>query len=185
MTKNKSLFLLSCMAVFAAGCVAKTDRPVPVKKSTAELKQPVNKAGSSTGINAELDFKRAIQTAVRNMVQSGALDNPAGDHYVVAVSSIVDVTKKGFNTKDIKQRLESELASGRKVRRVVSLASKTVSPQIIIAGRITQRTASVRGGRKRQEYYLHLVLTEAKSGMKLWENTTPVVKKATQKKYSQ
>ena len=95
------------------------------------------------------------------------------------------MTKKGFNTKDIKQRLESELASGRKVRRVVSLASKTVSPQIIIAGRITQRTASVRGGRKRQEYYLHLVLTEAKSGMKLWENTTPVVKKATQKKYSQ
>ncbi len=185
MSKNKGLFLLGCMLVCITGCVAGADKSVsPVKKTAEEAKQSGNKA-DVINVNAELDFKRAVQTAVRNMLQSGALDNPSGDRYIVAVSNIKDFTKKDFNTKDIKQRLERELASGRKVR-VISSSSKTVMPQITISGKITQRTASVRGGKKRTEYYLHLVSTEVKTGTQLGDEIrTPVVKKAAQKKYSQ
>ena len=168
------------MIAFTAGCVARTGKTVTEEKKPAATSKKTGGKQNVSAVNSDLDFKRAIQTAVRNMVQSGALDNPAGERYVVTVSSIVDITKKGFDTKDIKQRLGENLAAGRKVR-VVSASSKSVTPQIIISGRITQRTAFVRKG-KRQEYYLHLVLTEAKSGMKLWENTTPVVKKTPQKK---
>ena len=184
MSKCKKWFLLICMIVLTAGCVARTGKTVTEEKKPVETtKKAEGKQNVAVAVNSsDLDFKRAIQTAVRNMVQSGALDNPAGERYVVTVSSIVDTTKKGFGTKDIKQRLGDTLAAvaGRKVR-VVSSSSKSVTPQIILSGRITQRTAFVRKG-KRQEYYLHLVLTEAKSGMKLWENTTPVVKKTPQKK---
>ena len=175
MNNKKKLSLLCLLAGMIAGCTLKKEVPPPVVTP-----EPVVAETKKTEVKTErsgLDFKRAIQTAVKNMMQSGALDNPTGERYVVAVSSIVDATKKGFDTKDIKQRLGENLAAGRKVR-VVSASSKNVTPQIIISGRITQRTAYVRGGKKRQEYYLNLVLTEAKSGMKLWENPTPVVKKS-------
>ena len=178
MGNNKNIFMLCLWAGIMSACVSQKKEAQPVETKTevaAEEKQSENNIDITPS-----DFKRAVQTAVKNMFQSGALDNPAGDHYIVAVSYIVDVTKKGFDTEDIKQKLRTELAAGRKVR-VVSFSSKNVVPQIIVAGRIIQRIANVRGGKKRQEYYLHIVLTEAKSGMKLWENTTPVVRKKNQK----
>ena len=171
MNKNKGILLLCFFAMLPAGCISRAAEERVAVDKAAETSQTENKKET-----VSLDFKRAVQTAVRNMLQSGSLDNPTGERYIVSVSSIVDMTKKGFNTAEIKQKLSNELASGRKVR-VVSATSKNIAPQIIIAGRITQRIAHVRGGKKRQEYYLHLVLTEAKSGIKLWENTTPVVVK--------
>ena len=175
---NKQIFLSICFfAGLLSGCrtTKQEDTSVvqPPVSAVATEKEPAEK--EIDGITAS-DFKRAIQTAVRNMIQSGTLDNPTGEKYVVAVSYIADTTKKGFDTADIKKKLSAELAAGRKVR-VVAMTSKTLQPQIIVAGRITQRTASVRGGKKRQEYYLHIVLTEAKSAMRLGENTTPVVRK--------
>lgn len=148
-----------------------TAAAVPEKQSAQ-----VQKKTAETNEITPADFKRAVQTAVRNMIRSGFLDNPAGERYIVTISHIVDTTKKDFDTADIKQKLSADLAASRKVR-VISAGAKNVSPQINISGRITQRTAYVRGGKKRQEYYLHLVLTEAKSGIMLWENVTPVVKK--------
>ena len=172
MNKNKSILSLCFLAIVLAGCVSNATE----QKKAAEKSVKTQSQTEKRTEDVSLDFKRAVQTAVRNMLQSGALDNPTGERYVVSVSSIVDATKKGFNTEEIKQKLSGDLAAGRKVR-VVSAASKNVTPQLIVAGRITQRIAHVRGGKKRQEYYLHLVLTEAKSGIKLWENTTPVVVK--------
>ena len=172
---NKKILLCCFLAGLVSGCktTATQEAPQVAQPSAAVVKEKKTVEKTIDGITSS-DFKRAIQTAVRNMVQSGTLDNPKGEKYVVAVSYIVDTTKKGFDTADIKQKLGAELAAGRKVR-VVSMTSKNQPPQIIVAGRITQRTAFVRGG-KRQEYYLHIVLTEAKSGIKLGENTTPVVR---------
>lgn len=175
--KSKKNALTLCFLIFLAfGCACKTEE-VQVQKSASN--EALNQSGQN-GTSVEItsaDFRRAIQKSVKNMFQSGVLDKSDGGRYVVAISYIVDATKKGFDTADIKQSLGAALASGRKVR-VVSSSSKTVAPQITVAGRITQRTAYISGRKKRQEYYLHLVLTDAKSGLKLWENTTPVVKKS-------
>ncbi|MBO4520895.1 MAG: hypothetical protein J5787_06775 [Alphaproteobacteria bacterium] len=171
MNKIKSVLLLCFLAVLPAGCVSNAAEQ---KSEVDNVAEPVPAEKKKEVVS--WDFKRAVQTAVRNMLQSGALDNPTGERYIVSVSYIVDTTKMGFSTTEIKQKLSADLAAGRKVR-VVSTTSKNVTPQLIIAGRITQRTAHVRGGKKRQEYYLNLVLTEAKSGIKLWENATPIVKK--------
>ncbi len=153
-----------------ASAVAQPVAAVPPSADAA----PVPAAASNEITSA--DFKRAIQTAVKNMVRSKMLDNPTGGRYVVTVSHVADMTKKKFDTADIKQKLAETLAASRKVR-VVAAGNRKNAPQIIVAGRITQRTAYVRGGRKRQEYYLHVVLTDANSGMALGENVTPVVKK--------
>ena len=81
-------------------------------------KQPaqVQKKAAETNEITSSDFKRAVQTAVRNMIRSGSLDNPAGERYVVTISHIVDTTKKNFDTADIKQKLRADLAASRKVR---------------------------------------------------------------------
>lgn len=177
-SRISSGIVYAVLSVFAMSCSAKKaveGKEIPVVAEPAEeVKAPEPEQNLPEVTPA--DFRRAVQTAVRNMTRSGALDNPSGERYVVTVSHIIDVTKKGFDTEDIVRRLQADLAASRKVR-VVSVSAKNVSPQINIAGRITQRTAYVRGGRKRQEYYLHLVMTEAKSGMELWENVTPVVNK--------
>ena len=167
-------------ACAAAKTAQETEKPQAAVDVPAKQQTQVRKQTPLANEITPADFKRAVQTAVRNMVRSGALDNPAGERYVVTISHIVDTTKKNFDTADIKQKLSADLAASRKVR-VVSASAKNVSPQINISGRITQRTAYVRSGKKRQEYYLHLVLTEAKSGIMLWENVTPVVKKNNQR----
>ncbi len=167
--KGKSENAESAVAPVASA-VAQPVAAVPPSADAA----PVPAAASNEITSA--DFKRAIQTAVKNMVRSKMLDNPTGGRYVVTVSHVADMTKKKFDTADIKQKLAETLAASRKVR-VVAAGNRKNAPQIIVAGRITQRTAYVRGGRKRQEYYLHVVLTDANSGMALGENVTPVVKK--------
>lgn len=140
----------------------------PVIDRKAEAPKPAEEITAA-------DFRRAVQTAVRNMMRSGTLD--AGtDRYAVTVSHIVDTTKKGFDTAEIKRRVSADLAAGRKVR-VVTAGTKNAVPQMNVSGRITQRTAYVRGGKRRQEYYLQLVLTDLKTGMMLWETVTPVVRK--------
>lgn len=81
-------------ACAAAKTAQETEKPqaavdVPAKQQTQVRKQtpPANEITPA-------DFKRAVQTAVRNMVRSGALDNPAGERYVVTISHIVDTTKR-------------------------------------------------------------------------------------------
>lgn len=173
-------YVHTAVLCLTAGCISAcvtTDAAEKTKQSAAvPVKQSTQVQTSETNKIALIDFKRAAQTAVRNMIKSGVLDNLSGERYVVTISHIVDTTKKNFDTAAIKQKIGADLATSRKVR-VVSAGAKNVSPQINISGRIMQRTAYVRGGKKRQEYYLHLALTETKSGIMLWENVTPVVKK--------
>lgn len=191
MIKKQSV-CIAAVGLLIAGCASVKGEsenavaPAPAVPAAAAV-QPVAAVSAPSADTASVpasvsneitpaDFKRAVQTAVKNMVRSKMLDNPTGGRYVVTVSHVADMTKKKFDTADIKQKLAETLAASRKVR-VVAAGNRKNAPQIIVAGRITQRTAYVRGGRKRQEYYLHVVLTDANSGMALGENVTPVVKK--------
>ena len=121
------------------------------------------------------DMRRTVNTAVYNMLKSGTLDNPAGEKYVVVIGRVVNTTAKDdFDTAQTVQDLKRALAASRKVR-VITAQNKTVEPQFFVAGRITHRTAHLAGRKKRQEYYLHLYVTEAKTGSTLWDAPFPVV----------
>lgn len=147
----------------------------------AEIPVESPKAPEPEGISDD-DLKRAIQNAVRDLMRSGVLDNPNGDRYVVTVSRIVNLSKAEIDIPLAVKRLSSNLATGKKVKVTYGNpaagngAKSSVHPEINVSARITQRTAHVRSG-KRIEYYLHLNLTEIKSGIGLWENSTPVLKR--------
>lgn len=123
------------------------------------------------------DYRRAVNTAVKNMVNSLALDNPAGGKYTVVVGRVVNTTKKDFNTNEIIRNLKSALVQSKKV---YLLGSKSAGPvaQIAVTGRITHRIGYLRRG-ERHEYYLHLNLTEAMTGTGLWDGVTPIIHKST------
>lgn len=176
---NKSVFSVTMFCLFSlsitAGCASqKAEGKVDISVTQTPVIAKTVEEDDDKIITS--DFRGAVITAVRNMIRSGALENPSGERYVVIVSRVMDTTKQDFDLDEIAQKIRAELEASRKVR-VVSVNAKSVSPQITVSGRITQRTAYVRGGKKRQEFYLHLNLTEAKSGMPLWEGVTPVVKK--------
>ena len=160
---------------FLSGCAS--SQPVSEEESqTAEVQTPpsVQQPPEPKEISDD-DLKRAIQQAVRSLLRSGVLDNPNGGRYVVTVSRVANLSKAPLDTEEAVRRIQANLAVGKKVR-VVLADNAAVSPEINVSARITQRTAYVRSG-KRIEYYLHLTLTEIKSGIVLGENVTPILKR--------
>lgn len=169
-----SVVLFGCAATQSAPPVVEP-QPAPVVAAPVRVEPPAPKKDFT---NADMRF--TVNRAVYNMLKSGTLDSVDGDKYVVAVGRIVNTTgKDDFDTVQTAQYLKSALAAGRKVR-VVSAKSKT-APQFFIAGKITQRTAYLSGKKKRQEYYLHLFLTEATTGSRLWDAPFPIVHRETAK----
>ncbi len=171
--KTLASALLFCGSV--AGCASSHEAALLPAEKPVEAAPAVKPAVPKDITTA--DFKRAVQKAVSNMVRSGALDNPEGSRYTVMVSRVANMTKKDIDTDEVARKIRSDLAVSKKVRVVSGVpqkGKKFTPPEISVSGKITQRTAYVRKG-ERIEYYLHLNLTETKSGINLWENVTPVL----------
>lgn len=172
-------YALNFAAVFAAflvlsGCAASSSESVSAQQSEGAVAE---QSGKNDNVLSDDDLKRAIQQSVRDLLRSGVLDHPNGDRYVVTVSRVVNLSETDFDMDEAVQRIQSNLAVGKKVKVVYAGESNaSVSPEISVSARITQRTAYVRSG-KRIEYYLHLNLTEIKSGIGLWETATPILKR--------
>lgn len=168
--KNLSLAVIGLLLFGCSTADVPVSAPLPVPVAEPAPVPPAPKKDFTSA-----DMRRTVNTAVYNMLKSGTLDNPAGGKYVVAVGRVVNTTAKDdFDTAQTVQDLKSALAASRKVR-VVTARNKTVEPQIFVAGRITHRVAHLAGRKQRQEYYLHLYVTEAKTGSALWDAPFPVV----------
>lgn len=173
--KNLSFAIIGLL-LFGCSTAEKTaDIPVPASRSAPVAEAvPVPPPAPKKDFTSA-DMRRTVNTAVYNMLKSGTLDNPAGEKYVVVIGRVVNTTAKDdFDTAQTVQDLKRALAASRKVR-VITAQNKTVEPQFFVAGRITHRTAHLAGRKKRQEYYLHLYVTEAKTGSTLWDAPFPVV----------
>lgn len=154
---------------FLSGCASSEPVPEPLPAPAVSAPAPEPKEITDD------DLKRAIQQGVRSLLRSGVLDNPNGGRYVVTVSRVANLSEAPLDTEEAVRRLQANLAVSKKIR-VVYGNNAAVSPEINVSARITQRTAHVRSG-KRIEYYLHLNLTEIKSGIGLGENVTPILKR--------
>ncbi|HBO59095.1 MAG TPA: hypothetical protein DD624_04210 [Alphaproteobacteria bacterium] len=164
------LLLFGCSTTEKTPDVPVAAPVVPAVSAPAPAQPPVPKKDFTSA-----DMRRTVNAAVYNMLKSGTLDNPAGGKYVVVVGRVVNTTAKDdFDTAQTVQDLKRALAASRKVR-VVAAQNKTVDPQIFVAGRITHRVAHLAGRKQRQEYYLHLYVTEAKTGSSLWDAPFPIV----------
>lgn len=157
------------------------------------------------------DFEGAASDAVQSMLGSGALENPRGGRYVVMISRITNDTMQRIDTDQLVRKIRIEmLNSGRAVvttavggngpddqanyqvreelrgnaefdQRGVQQQGTLQAPDLSLSGKILQRNIKMNGSRQQIEYYFMLTLTDLKSGLAIWENEYPIIKRASGK----
>lgn len=154
------------------------------------------------------DFEGAAAAAIASMLASRAIEHPRGGRYVVMISRITNDTMQRLDTEQLVRKIRIEmLASGRAVvttavgaggpadrashqvreelrghkefdQRGVQRAGTLQAPDLSLSGKILQRNVRMSDGRQQIEYYFMLTLTDLASGLAIWENEYPVIKRA-------
>lgn len=157
------------------------------------------------------DFELAASDAIQSMLQSGAVTNPNGGRYILMISRITNDTMQRIDTDQLIKKIRVDLLNSGKVAvtTAVSLTgaedqanyavrdglrgnkefdqsrvqrSGTLqAPDLSLSGKILQRNLPMGGGKQQIEYYFQLTLTELASGLAIWENETPLIKRGSNK----
>jgi uncharacterized protein (TIGR02722 family) len=151
------------------------------------------------------DFEKAANEAIKDMIDSGALDRKGGGRYVVAMGRMINDTTQRIDTdmltkkiriamlKSGKAVITTAVAAGgpedemtkevRKLRADDEFKQSTIAkkgtiyaPDMSLSGKIMQRI--VKDGKDDQlvEYYFHLTLTQLETGLAFWEGESIVGK---------
>ncbi len=197
---NRKTFALSALlSAFLAGCVSTGGvEMVDIRSDRGE---------AVVGLDYR-DFEGAASAAVQGMLSGRALDNPRGGRYVVMISRVTNDTMQRIDTDQLIRKIRIEmLNSGKAVvttavggsgpddsasyqvrdelrnnrefdQRGVQREGTLQAPDLSLSGKILQRNLSMSGGRQQIEYYFMLTLTDLASGLAIWENEYPIVKRA-------
>lgn len=194
----KNLLKLCAVLMLVTACSTKT--------TVVDLNDTSAKEGMEHVMSMEYrDFERAANEAVADMLASGAVENPNGGRYVLAVSRITNNTMQRIDTDELVKKIRQQLLrSGkvvvtnaigidgaedpmvmkarelRKSKEVnqANVASKgsIVAPDLSLSGKLIQKNLKISSSKQRVEYYIQLSLTDLETGLALWENETPIIK---------
>ena len=91
MTMTKPLLCLLAFAALApAGCAAPGS-------SVSMIDSRADRSAIGIGLDSR-DFETAAASTVQDMLASGAVDKPAGDRYVLAISRVTNDTMQRIDT---------------------------------------------------------------------------------------
>lgn len=197
---NRKTFALSALlSAFLAGCVSTGGVEMVNTRS--------DRGEAVVGLDYR-DFEGAASAAVQGMLSGRALDNPRGGRYVVMISRVTNDTMQRIDTDQLIRKIRIEmLNSGKAVvttavggsgpddsasyqvrdelrnnrefdQRGVQREGTLQAPDLSLSGKILQRNLSMSDGRQQIEYYFMLTLTDLASGLAIWENEYPIVKRA-------
>lgn len=151
------------------------------------------------------DFERAADEAVQDLLASGAVSNPSGEHYVMVVSRVVNDTMQRIDTDQLTKKIRVALLRSGKVITTTAVGADGAedkmnqqirelrnneefdqsgvqqkgtlqAPDLSLSGKIIQRNHKVEK-EQQVEYYFQLTLTDLESGLAVWENETPIIKR--------
>ena len=195
-TMIKKTLIAIAITSTLAGCAA----PVEVVDTRND------KAEAVVGLDYR-DFEKAAADAVSSMIGAGAVNNPKGGRYVLTISKIKNDTMQRIDTDQLVKKIRVELLNSGKVAVTTALSingaedtataemrelrgnamvkqstvkgdGKVIAPDLSLSGKILQRNLSMSGGRTQIEYYFQLTLTDIESGLGLWENEFPIIKRS-------
>lgn len=155
------------------------------------------------------DFEKAASDAVQSLLASGAATNPKGGRYVMTISRIKNDTMQRIDTDQLVKKIRIDLMNSGKVAVTTALSvngpedsataemrelrgnamvkqstvkgdGQVIAPDVSLSGKILQRNISMPGGRTQIEYYFQLTLTDINTGLSLWENELPIIKRSNQ-----
>ena len=151
------------------------------------------------------DFESAASRHVQKMLISGALNNPRGGRYVVAISRVVNDTMQRIDTDQLIKIIRVELLNSGKVvittavggsgpedlmsmqarqlrasaefnQSTVAKQGQMVAPDLSLSGKIIQQNNRVDGGAQRVDYDFMLTMTDIKTGLAFWEGKETISK---------
>ena len=153
------------------------------------------------------DWQKAAADSISAMLESGALKRADGRKNVVMISRIRNYTLQHLDSRLLTAKMrQAILASGQAivtsaignssnidlaVRRIrdkeyddlfdqstVQKRGTVIAPDLSLSGSITQQT-TVQGRTEESYFVVHLVLTDLKTGLALWENNVEIAKQGT------
>jgi uncharacterized protein (TIGR02722 family) len=154
------------------------------------------------------DFDQAASAMVQSMLGSGALKKKDGGRYVVATGQIVNDTMQRIDTDQLMAKIEEELLNSGQVVMSSAVGSGTdqlihetrelrdseefdpntiakrgtlIAPELTISGKIFQKNLRYSKNRQQVEYYFQLKVSDATSGLRLWQKETLIGKRGSNK----
>jgi len=154
------------------------------------------------------DFDQAASAMVQSMLGSGALKKKDGGRYVVATGQIVNDTMQRIDTDQLMAKIEEELLNSGQVVMSSAVGSGTdtlihetrelrdseefdpntiakrgtlIAPELTISGKIFQKNLRYSKNRQQVEYYFQLKVSDATSGLRLWQKETIIGKRGSNK----
>lgn len=158
------------------------------------------------------DFEDAASDAVQSLLSSGAVNHPSGSRYVLMISRIINDTMQRIDTDQLVKKIRIELLNSGRVVVTTAVAAggaedsasydvrndlrgndefdqsrvqrkgTMVAPDLSLSGKILQRNLTIDRRRQQIEYYFQLTLTDLESGLALWENEYPIVKRTSSRR---
>ncbi|MBZ0165848.1 MAG: penicillin-binding protein activator LpoB [Candidatus Omnitrophica bacterium] len=189
---NKLLLIL-VTAVILTGCTPKTVY--------------VDKANDKGKVVLSLDYRDfdiAIREMTQSLLVSGRMRKPGGGKYVVTTAVIVNDTTQRIDTRQLMASVEEELlASGvvdmtsaigstgdgmisesRKLRdsdefdpNTVQEKGQLIGPDLSFSGKIFERVVYYDKRTKQVEYYIELIVTDLKTGLRFWQKQVQILKR--------
>ena len=162
---NCKPFFMTAVCFFAAACAKTVETPV--------VDAPPPAAVEETLPQLRPDFDSAARALVKQLVKSGVLKQLDGEKNKILMTRIIDKTAQKMNISAVSAAVRREMT---KTGKIVFVDGKKADkrPDFALSGKVTSRIAVVHG-EKRTEYYLHLALSESKTGVVFWENQTPAL----------
>lgn len=196
----KTPFLVAALAAVTvlSGCAGQGVEMVDTRNDRGE---------AVVGIDYR-DFEKAASDAVQSLLASGAVNNPKGGRYVMMVSRITNDTMQRIDTDQLVKKIRIDLLNSGKVVVTTAVAAGGAedqanfdvreglrgnqefdqsrvqkkgtlqAPDLSLSGKILQRNIRMSGGKQQIEYYFQLTMTELASGLAVWENELPIIKRA-------
>jgi hypothetical protein len=154
------------------------------------------------------DFDQAASAMVQSMLGSGALKKKDGGRYVAATGRIVNDTMQRIDTDQLMAKIEEELLNSGQVVMSSAVGSGTdplihetrelrdseefdpntigkrgtlIAPELTISGKIFQKNLRYSKNRQQVEYYFQLKVSDATSGLRLWQKETIIGKRGSNK----
>ncbi len=156
------------------------------------------------------DFEDAAGDAIAKLVASGVLNKPEGGRFVMVVSRVTNDTMQRIDTEQLTKKIRVELlnsgkvvtttavgldapedpmvAKARELRKSQEVKQSTVAgqgtivaPDLSLSGKIIQMNHRLDKKTQQVEYFFMLSLTDLRTGLAVWENETPIIKRGSAK----
>jgi len=175
-------------------------------RDTVRVDPRVDRGSATVGIDYR-DFEEAASDAVQSLLSSGAVSRPNGEPYVLAISRIINDTMQRIDTDQLIKKIRIDLLNSRRVvvttavsgagaedalvygvrddlrgnsefdQSTVQRRGTLKAPELSLSGKILQRNLAMDRRQTQVEYYFMLTLTDLETGLAIWENEFPIIKR--------